>query len=200
MYKVFNDNIPLIIHSDIFYHGETDNFLYIKYEGPDEWEYIFENLWDSNGIEGLSVFADVSDMAWNEFKNNFKFVSAAGGVITNEHNEILVIERNGHLDLPKGHIEKNELSKDAALREVAEECGLKGHKISTSNPKVSYHIYKLYDEWVLKKTYWFTMTASKDEALIPQSEEGITGIYWLDKKAIAQRKDEFYSSLLDLLV
>ncbi len=200
MYKVFNDNIPLILHSDIFYHGDTDNFLYIKYEEVDEWDYIFKTLWKNDGVEGLSVFSDNSSTAWNEFKSKFKFVSAAGGIIHNEHDEILIIERNDRLDLPKGHIEKDELAKDAAIREVAEECGLKHHKITSNNPKVSYHIYSLDGQWVLKKTYWFTMIASKDEVLIPQSEEGITNLYWLDKKMIDQRKDEFYSSLLDLLV
>jgi ADP-ribose pyrophosphatase YjhB (NUDIX family) len=200
MYKVFNDNVPLIIHSDIFYLAEVDNFLYIKYEKSDEWRYIFENLWLNEGIKGLSVFSDNSTNAWSEFKSNFKFVSAAGGIVHNEHDEILVIERNKHLDLPKGHIEDEELAKDAALREVAEECGLKNHTLNSSNPKVSYHIYRLGEQWVLKKTYWFKMIASRDEQLTPQKEEGISDIYWLDKKTITNRKSEFYSSLLDLLV
>jgi len=199
MYKVFNDNIPLILHSDIFYHGDIDNILYLKYEEAYEWDYIFRNLWHNDGVEGLSVFSENSDIAWNEFKSNFKFVSAAGGIVKNEHGEILIIERNKRLDLPKGHIEKGELAKDAALREVAEECGLKDHKITSSNPKVSYHIYRLNGEWVLKKTYWFTMIASLEEKLHPQKEEGITNLFWLDIKVIEQRKDEFYSSLLDLL-
>ena len=198
MYKVFNDNIPLIIHSDIFYHGDTDNFLYLKYEEANEWKYIFQELWKIEGVEGLSIFSDNSDNAWNEFKRNFKFVSAAGGIIHNEHDEVLIIERNKRLDLPKGHIEKDELARDAAFREVAEECGLKNHKITSTNPKVSYHIYKIEDQWILKKTYWFTMIASMDESLIPQKEEGITNLFWLNKTEIEKRKDEFYSSLLDL--
>ena len=43
----------------------------------------------------------------------------------NFKNEILLIYRNGVWDLPKGKIEFGESYEDAALREVAEETGVK---------------------------------------------------------------------------
>jgi len=200
MYKVFNDNIPLILHSNIFYLAEEENFLYLKFDFHKEWDYCINNIWKNEGVKGLSVYAEDINEAWTDFKSCFKLVNAAGGVVLNEHGEVLVIERNGFLDLPKGHIEEGELAKEAALREVAEECGLREHKIKSSNPKVSYHIYQLKGEWVLKKTFWFAMNASINEALIPQKEEGIASITWMDRHTIRNNRDQFYSSLLDLLV
>jgi ADP-ribose pyrophosphatase YjhB (NUDIX family) len=200
MYKVFNDNIPLILHSNIFYLGDEDNFLYLKFDFHEEWDYFINNVWRNDGVDGLSVFAENIDEAWTDFKSCFRIVQAAGGVVLNEHGEVLIIERNGFHDLPKGHIEENELAKEAALREVAEECGLKDHTIKSSNPKVSYHIYLLKGEWILKKTFWFAMTASVNEPLIPQTKEGITRVKWMDRHSIRKNRDRFYSSLLDLLV
>ena len=200
MYKVFNDNIPLILHSNIFYLADEENFLYLKFDFHKEWDYCINNIWKNEGVKGLSVFAEDINEAWTDFKSCFKVVNAAGGVVLNEHGEVLIIERNGVLDLPKGHIEEGELAKEAALREVAEECGLREHTIKSSNPKVSYHIYHYKGEWILKKTFWFAMNASINEALIPQKEEGISSIIWMDRHTIRSKRDQFYSSLLDLLV
>jgi len=200
MYKVFNDNIPLILHSDLFQFAEIDNYLYLKFDEQDDWSELIETMWKIDGVNGLSIFATNIDKSWMEFQSNFKVVKAAGGIIRNEHDEILVIERNGMYDLPKGHIEENELAKEAALREVKEECGLKDHAIVSSNPKVSYHTYLLQDELILKKTFWFSMSASVNEKLIPQNEEGISNLFWMDQRNIEKNKDRFYSSLLEFLV
>lgn len=200
MYKVFNYNIPLFIHSELFHHGDQDNFLYLRMDEDEEWKYIIDNVWMINGLDGLSIYSKDIENTWKNFKSYFKTVQAAGGIVENEKKEILVIERNGYHDLPKGHIESGELAKEAALREVAEECGLKNHRILNSNPKVSYHVYKLNDQWILKKTFWFVMHASTSEVFIPQKEEGINVIKWMDKSAIDAKKDDFYSSLIDLLV
>lgn len=199
MYKVFKDNIPLILHSNPYKFGNEKNFLYFRYETPEEWDYLMNNVWIDNGVEGISIYAKDSEKTWTDFKKLFKIVQAAGGVVENEHGEILVIKRNGILDLPKGHIEEGELAKEAGLREVAEECGLKDHSIHSSNPKVSYHIYKIEEQWILKKTFWFAMRASVNEHLIPQEKEGITEVLWMEKREIRDNIDKFYSSLLDLL-
>jgi 8-oxo-dGTP pyrophosphatase MutT (NUDIX family) len=200
MYKVFNYNIPLIIHSEIFHLGDEDNFLYLRMDNNEEWDYFIEKVWGINGVKGFSIFTKDLPGAWQEFQHHFEIVQAAGGIIENERKEILVIERNGFLDLPKGHIESGEIAQECAMREVSEECGLKNHSIDHNNPKMSYHVYKLKDKWLLKKTFWFDMHASFSENLIPQKEEGIDAIYWMDKQAIYDNKNRFYSSLLDLLV
>jgi 8-oxo-dGTP pyrophosphatase MutT (NUDIX family) len=200
MYKVFNYDIPLFIHSELFHYGDKDNFLYLRIDEDDEWQYFIEKLWKINGVKGVSVYSEGLEKTWENFKRYFKIVQAAGGIIENEYGEILVIDRNGFLDLPKGHIEAGEIAQEAALREVEEECGLKRHRVLNANPKVSYHVYKEKNKWILKKTFWFAMHASLKEVLIPQKEEGIEAISWMSKASILDNKDRFYSSLLDLLL
>ena len=59
-----------------------------------------------------------------------KRVLAAGGIVINRFNEVLLIYRRTMWDLPKGHIEKNETPETCALREVSEETGLKKLQIT----------------------------------------------------------------------
>ena len=63
--------------------------------------------------------------------------------------------------------------KEAALREVEEECGV---KIFKNKEKLcrTYHIYEMNNKVVLKKTNWYNMTVKGSPKLIPQREEGIT--------------------------
>ena len=56
-----------------------------------------------------------------DFQGLYKIIEAAGGVVFNEKNEILMIYRLKTWDLPKGKIEKGETPADAAFREVCEE-------------------------------------------------------------------------------
>jgi len=47
----------------------------------------------------------------------------AGGLVTNENNELLMIFRRGKWDLPKGKADEGETVEACALREVEEETG-----------------------------------------------------------------------------
>ncbi len=64
----------------------------------------------------------------------------AGGILYNLDNKIYLIfnKQNRTYQLPKGHIEKGENSRDAALREVREETGYRNIKI------ISHKTFKLY--------------------------------------------------------
>ena len=64
------------------------------------------------------------EIFWNElFLPVFTQIPAAGGVVI-RNEKILFIFRNGKWDLPKGKIDNGETAKEAAIREVAEECGI----------------------------------------------------------------------------
>lgn len=123
-----------------------------------------------------------------------KVVEAAGGVVKNSEGKILLIFRNGKWDLPKGKIEKGETPQKAAVREVEEECGISGLKISRELPP-SYHTYKDGDKLILKKTHWFEMTTSDNSKLVPQHEEGITRVEW---KGAAGVKDAMQNTFLSV--
>lgn len=142
-------------------------------------------------------FYDI-EMLWQKFKDHFKIVEAAGGLVCAE-NEYLFIKRLGKWDLPKGKIEKNEKTVDAAAREVEEECGLENLKITNKIPFITYHIYSLKDKWILKPTYWFEMTLEAKQNLKPQKEEDITEAIWVEKKDLKEIKVNTYPNILLVL-
>jgi 8-oxo-dGTP pyrophosphatase MutT (NUDIX family) len=130
----------------------------------------------SNDLESL----------WKDFNSLFKNIDAAGGLVTNSDNAVLMIYRNETWDLPKGKLEKGEQIAEAALREVEEECGITDLKLAEPIMR-TYHTYPLKDEVVLKCTHWFRMM-SEQKDFVPQLEEGITKVEWkkLDSEKLRQ--------------
>lgn len=56
---------------------------------------------------------------------------SAGGIVFNDKGQVLITQHssNKHWGFPKGHIEKDQSSKQAALREVKEEGGIEAEII-----------------------------------------------------------------------
>jgi len=90
-----------------------------------------------------------------------------------------MIFRRGKWDLPKGKLDKGEKIEDCAIREVEEETGLKDVKLN-SPLVVTYHTYHEGTKFVLKESHWFTMRITGEQKLIPQIEEDISDIKWVD--------------------
>ena len=126
-------------------------------------------------------------------------MKAAGGMVCDPQERILVIKRNGYLDLPKGHFKKGESPQQAAIREVAEECGISSHVITSDNPQKTYHMFEQNGARILKETQWFKMRVTKLETLVPQADEGIEEAFWMSKQEVEQKINSFYPSLFDLL-
>jgi 8-oxo-dGTP pyrophosphatase MutT (NUDIX family) len=131
-------------------------------------------------------------------KKSCQVIKAAGGLVKNDQEQFLFIFRNKRWDLPKGKVEKGEKMKEAALREVEEECGV---KILQNNEKLcrTYHFYELSGKIVLKKTNWYNMTVEGSPELIPQKEEGITRAEWLSKGQLAPVIKNTFPLILDVL-
>ncbi len=110
----------------------------------------------------------------------FYHVFAAGGLVENDKGEFLFMFRNGFWDLPKGHWEEGESFENTAIREVREETGIKHPRIE-SFLDISRHTYCMNNRYELKHTYWYKMTCSHRETLIPQTEEGINKLIWVNK-------------------
>ena len=124
-----------------------------------------------------------SKKPYDELKKYYadhKLIKAAGGLVQN-NGYFLWIYRNNIWDLPKGKIEENESITDAALREVKEECGLKGILEISHKIIVTHHTYQLRDVKILKETHWFFMQFDGVPNTIPQLEEGITDVSWKSK-------------------
>ena len=127
-------------------------------------------------------------------RKNFIFVKAAGGIVTDNSGRRLLMTRNSRADLPKGKVEKGETIAEAALRETNEETGLQNIEIGRLRLK-TYHIYDLYGGWHFKQTSWFEMKASDGQALVPQTDEGITDLQWVEPDEWCRRLNESYSTM-----
>lgn len=159
---------------------------------------ILMELDKSSSNELLVKVRNISK-TWTIFKQLFKLIKAGGGLVYNEKGELLVINRLGYWDLPKGKKDKGEKMKACAMREVQEETGIQKLEI-VGEKQITYHTYfcKWTKRLVLKKCYWYKMKTSSTEALIPQTEEDITDVFWLPKSRIHEFKERSYASISSL--
>ncbi len=109
-----------------------------------------------------------------------------------------MIFRNGKWDLPKGKLEQNESIKECAIREVEEECGISGLNILNALQD-TYHTYEIKGRKILKRTYWFAMCTDFNGRLIPETNEGITEVVWVDKDKIAEKIKNSFGNVKELL-
>jgi 8-oxo-dGTP pyrophosphatase MutT (NUDIX family) len=128
---------------------------------------------------GIFQHAELEELKKTFFKK-FTLIQAAGGLVKNNEEKILMIFRRGKWDLPKGKLDKGEKIEDCAIREVEEETGLKNVKLH-SPLLVTYHTYHEGTKFVLKESHWFSMTITGEQKLIPQTEEDIFDIKWIDQ-------------------
>ena len=117
--------------------------------------------------------------AWEIFKKHFDVIEAAGGIVQNDEKKYLFIYRNGKWDLPKGKMEPGEIPDETAIREVKEECGIQNISIDHFLLD-TYHLFTENKKKRLKITHWFKMSEQEKSPLIPQEEEGIERVEWLD--------------------
>ena len=135
---------------------------------------------------------------WEIFCSDYYLTKAAGGVVYNNKNQLLMIFRNNKWDLPKGKLEHNENVMECAIREVQEECGISELRI-VSALQDTYHTYEMNGKNILKRTYWFSMTTNFKGKLVPQITEGITKVVWVDRNSIAEKLNNSYESINELL-
>lgn len=149
-------------------------------------------------VRGVILFASSGGKLWKTFSAGYKFVQAAGGVVLDERGRLLAIRRLGKWDLPKGKVDKGEMIDAAALREVREECGLEQLKILSPLTE-SWHTYERKGRQHLKCTNWFLMRGSSKDKLVPQADEDIEEVRWLDAKGMKAMQQDTYPSLLPVL-
>jgi len=129
----------------------------------------------------------------------FIMIKAAGGVVFNEHNQVLIIKRLGKWDLPKGKIDPHESTEHAAVREVEEECGIGEIKIKKLLT-YSYHTYKQQGYRFIKQTTWYIMNSTWEGKLQPQVEENITEVKWVPWDELNITELDSYLSIKDVLL
>ena len=189
MYTIFIEDIPIYLTENLDFSSKN-NFYYKD-------EITIENLLERAKSKTVSeIYLYHSDLKelWKEFKWFFKIEKAAGGLVKNEKNEILFIYRFDKWDLPKGKIEKGEKKKEAAIREVEEECGISGLEIIEKLQK-TYHVFQRKGRETLKITYWYTMQTDFDGELVPQLEEGITDVVFKNEIEVKEALENTYENI-----
>ncbi len=193
MYKVFFENRVLILTNKTDEQNDKAVY-YTNIENFKEFINQFEN--DKNNQQTTIIHQDI-DVLYAEFIKHFTVIYAAGGVIKNNENQLLIIKRHCKWDLPKGKQEKDENIEECALREVKEECGLQHIKLQKLLTK-TYHTYRRKDKRVFKITYWYSMIHTAKERPVPQIIEDITEVKWIEKTDLQNIKANTYKSLIDV--
>ncbi len=198
IYKVFFNERVVFLSDNTILDTKIDLYKSYRFTNNYELENKINEFKSNLSINHLYIYHDNVNELLNSFKSCFKLIDAAGGVVLNPNKEILSIKRLGKWDLPKGKVEIAENIKEAAIREVQEECGINEIKIlSDLNP--TFHTYILKNEYILKTTYWFTMECKDPENITPQTEEDITEVKWIPQNNTEQIKANTYLSIIDVL-
>ena len=153
-----------------------------------------KSVYQGDVVERIEIGTDHA--FWDLFLTQHQHIIAGGGWVKNASGELLIIERNGKIDMPKGKLEQKEAIELCAVREVKEECRVKRLEI-TGAPVKTYHCYPYKGDYALKTTYWFPMRTDYDKKLKPQVEEGITAVYWATPEYLRERMEVMpvYNSL-----
>ncbi|MFN0293847.1 NUDIX hydrolase [Pedobacter helvus] len=193
-YRIYiNDNTLFITHE---LPTQLEKIQQIEVEGFD-FELFYEKLQISKKKNYLLLTKNPSAV-FKKVKSDLTVIKAAGGLVTNAKGEYLFIFRNKKWDLPKGKVDKGEKVKEAAVREVEEECGVKVEKRNDRICK-TYHVYKMGGELILKRTSWYHMTVKGSPKLVPQVEEGITEAVWIAPHEIKAKIKNTYALITDVL-
>ncbi|WP_282017878.1 NUDIX hydrolase [Salegentibacter mishustinae] len=189
MYKVFVNDVPLILSTkkDL---GENYVSLPIK---KVRIKRIIKKI-SKGELLYVNLYHEKEEKLLKHLFKKLRVVTAAGGMVLNDKDEILFIYRKKRWDLPKGKTEKNETIESSAIREVEEETGVEGLKVTKFLQK-TYHIFKRKGRYRLKVTHWYEMRTSYEGELRPETKEGIEKAKWKDLKKSQKALQKSYANI-----
>ncbi len=179
---------PLIHHDDAVFIDEL-NIHTIKT--------MIHEMQQEKVHAGVFFHQNLEELKKTFFKK-FELIQAAGGLVQNDKDEILLIFRRGKWDLPKGKLDEDETLEQCAIREVEEETGLKNIEL-LSPLIVTYHTYHQGTSFVLKESYWYKMKVNGQQQLIPQTIEDIEKVIWVKPRQLTNYFLESYPSVVEVL-
>ncbi len=189
MYQIYVNDKPIVLTTIV---EQETNFKNYKLKTVNI-EKVIKKL-QQNNIQSVRLIGKNKDKLLKRFLKLLPNIIAGGGKVYNKKGNVLFIYRNDKWDLPKGKAESKETIDKTAIREVEEETGVKGLKITKPLEK-TYHIFKRNGKYSIKTTYWFEMRTNYKGKLKPQKNEGITKVKWLNPKQITKALKNSYANI-----
>jgi len=170
------------------------NHVWIKNVSVADMEVILDHLDSGVPLQLISLVVSVKDIkSIKDFlRRRFKVIDAAGGIVA-KRGRLLMIFRMKKWDLPKGKRDPGESSRQTAVREVNEECGVDvklGKRIVTT-----WHTYTMNKNKMLKRTRWYAMQLEDDSKMKPATQEDIEEIRWMTRKEVYHALENSYNSI-----
>ena len=189
MYKVFVNDIPIIL-STIKELGDKYTSIPIK---EAKFKRIIKNI-NKGRLLYVNLYHSKEKKLLKHLFKKLPVVTAGGGMVLNQNDEVLFIYRNGRWDLPKGKIEKEESLEEGAIREVEEETGVKNLEVTKFLQK-TYHVFQRKGKYKLKVTYWYEMKTDYTGELVPEESEGIMKVKWKNKEKAQKALKKSYANI-----
>lgn len=125
---------------------------------------------------------------------------AAGGLVQNPSQEILLIFRRGFWDLPKGKLDAGETIEACAIREVEEETGLVNLTIQKFITITQHEYFDPFlQQEVVKESHWYAMKIDSYQNGLPQTEEDINEIKWVAPEIVADYFPNMYPNIVEVI-
>jgi ADP-ribose pyrophosphatase YjhB (NUDIX family) len=195
-YKVYFANKPVVFVDFTDELTSLPGYEVIVSQGKAD-TMLIESAID-RGAKFICLKCQNVEWSWQQFVSQFILIRAAGGVVSNNRDEVLFIHRLDKWDLPKGKVEEGEELNLAAMREVEEECSINKLEL-VSHLITTYHTYSLKGEQVLKSTDWFVMNHTGNDSPTPQAIEGITEAKWIARRDWKLVEANTFPSVMDVL-
>ena len=195
-FKVFFFGNVLVLTDTPDFHRKTT--IIYKYSGIENLKDFLFGYVEKCKDHHIRILCDNKEQCWVDFQTLFEARRAAGGLVVNGDGNYLFIKRQDKWDIPKGHIEPGEQSRECAVREVMEECGIGDLEIERPIC-TTYHTYYIGNQPILKSTDWYLMRCGNDIKTTPQTEEDITEAVWVKPENIDTLLENSFSSIPEVI-
>lgn len=200
-YEIYINEKPLTLISEAELGSISigQNSLVMPYSGQTKTLFQYLDILETGDrFDQIVLHATTAQDILKDVKKILQQIDAAGGVIENSKQEILLIFRRSFWDLPKGKLDKTEDFETASIRECIEETGLTDLKL-IQKIGTTYHFFRDKNNLrSLKKTKWFHIQLLSEQNLIPQIEEDIELAEWVNPIKALQL-NPIYKNILEVI-